>query len=117
MAQDPYGYKETAAPAMAAGDGASTMWMGFSSLICCAVGPCMCQMPFLVAFPLGLYAAYSGYLGLGDRAGGDGNDRAMNMTGLIGGLVSAGVSGIYLLFWAMYILLIVFVMGAGMLEQ
>lgn len=113
MAQDPYGYKESGPAMTSGGDGAMSMWLGFASLMLCAIGPCMCQVPFLIAFPVGAYATYAGYTTLADAPADDGNTRAMGTAGMIGGLVSALIAGGFIAFWVLYVGFLFVMMGMG----
>ena len=54
MSNDPYGYGEEtpAAPA----DLSRVLWYGVGALLCAALGPCLCYLPYIAAIPLGWMA-------------------------------------------------------------
>ncbi len=54
MSSDPYGYEEQSPPAPA--DLSRVLWYGVGALLCAAVGPCLCYLPYLAAIPLGWMA-------------------------------------------------------------
>jgi hypothetical protein len=106
MAQDPYGYVDSA-PRGGSGDAAQAMWFGVAAAMLGSVGICFCYMPYFVSLPLGLYATVKGYRSLGGDSADDTKGRAMATAGMISGLLSSIVSGMFVVFWLMYLLVIV----------
>ncbi len=57
MANDPYGFPEATPGGAPANDELSkVLWMGVGSVLCAAVGPCLCYLPYLAGIPLGVLA-------------------------------------------------------------
>ena len=54
MSNDPYGYTEEAPAAPA--DLSRVLWYGVGALLCAALGPCLCYLPYIAAIPLGWMA-------------------------------------------------------------
>ena len=54
MSNDPYGYADEAPRGPA--DLSRVLWYGVGALICAAIGPCLCYLPYLAAIPLGWMA-------------------------------------------------------------
>lgn len=120
MAQDPYGYSDSAAGGGDLSTDASTaMWLGIAATTLGSVGVCFCYVPYLIALPLGIMALFRGWKVYNTAKEGT-SERTMASAGLVAGALSSGVSGMFVLFMAMYVLLIlvymvlIFVMvGAG----
>ena len=100
MAQDPYGYVE-AATGEASGAASQAMWFGVASAIFASVGLCACYMPYFVASPLGIYAAYKGFQALNVAT--EARDRNMATAGLTAGIIAGLVSTMFVLFILAYV--------------
>ena len=107
MARDPYGFEDTAPPASAEGDASQAMWFGVIAAMLGSVGVCFCYLPYLVALPMGIYAAWKGYLAVSAAVPPHPKDRAMATAGLVSGTISAVVSGMFVVFLLLYALLVV----------
>jgi hypothetical protein len=107
MAQDPYGYTESVStsPENAA---STAMWSGVISVICAMMGPCMCYFPYMIAWPLGAYAMYSGYAAYQNAQG---HERNMAMAGLVTGTAAFSLTTLVLLAIIAYIGLYVVLFG------
>ncbi len=123
MARDPYGYEDTAPPASAEGDASQAMWFGVTAAMLGSVGVCFCYLPYVVALPMGAYAAWKGYRAVSAAVPPHPKDRAMATAGLVSGTISALVSGMFVVFLLMYVVLVVaymamlfLVLGAGIAE-
>lgn len=102
---DPYGYVETAPPPTG-GLAAQAMYAGVFALICAAMGPCLCYVPYLAAIPLGGYALYAGsqVRSTGDALGAA--EGAMATGGMIAGGVAAMLGMFVVLLGAAYFVLV-----------
>jgi uncharacterized membrane protein len=106
MAPDPYGFEDSAPTGASSGDDASrAMWFSVSSALLAAVGMCFCYVPYFVALPLGIYGAYLGQRALSTTT--DTNGRSMATAGLVAGIISSLVSGMFSLFIVLYAMFIV----------
>lgn len=113
MAQDPYGFDD-AAPGASVADASRAMWFSVSSALLSASAMCFCYVPYLVAFPLGVYGAWLGSRVLSTNT--EPGARSMATAGLVAGAVSAFVSGMVSLVMLLYCLFIVFAVMAGVAE-
>lgn len=109
MPTDPYGFEDSAptggASGGASGEASRAMWFAVSSALLTSVGMCFCYVPYFIALPLGIYGAYLGSRALSTTT--DVNGRSMATAGLVAGILSSLVSGMFALFIALYALLIV----------
>lgn len=111
MAQDPYGFTPAAPGSTLTGGSASlAMWLGVGAAMLSSVGMCFCYAPYVVAFPMGVAAMWHGSRSMRDAAPGDDTGRSMATAGMVSGLLSALVSGAFLLFVALYLMLYVGIM-------
>jgi len=101
MAPDPYGFEDSGLTGGASGDDASrAMWFSVSAALLSAVGMCFCYVPYFVALPLGVYGAFLGQRALSTST--DINSRSMATAGLVAGILSSLVSGMFSLFILLY---------------
>ena len=111
---DAYGYAESTPAANT--NASQAMYAGVFALMCAALGPCLCYVPYIAALPLGGYALWAGSQ---VRAGSDPLATAES-TMATGGMLSGGValllSMMVVLLVGGYILLLVFVGLAGNLD-
>ncbi|MDP2308156.1 MAG: hypothetical protein Q8P18_19205 [Pseudomonadota bacterium] len=105
MPTDPYGFEDSAPVGTSSGDASRAMWFSVSSAMLTSVGMCACYVPYFVALPLGIYGAYLGSRALSTTT--DVNGRSMATAGLVAGIISSLVSGMFALFIALYALVIV----------
>ena len=109
---DPYGYADapTAAPT---GQAVQSMYAGLFALICAAVGPCLCYVPYLVALPLGGYAIFAGSQVRGGSDALAASEKAMATGGMIAGSVAVLLAVLIMLFVAAYVILVFGIVAAG----
>lgn len=112
MAQDPYGYGATAraipSPAgFGSREASKAMWLGVAASALTSVGLCLMYLPYLAACPLGGYALWRSYQVAQTLAPDDRDGRAMVNAGMLTGGVSFVVSGLFCLFWALYLAFVV----------
>lgn len=100
MAQDPYGFPETAATGSSS-DAVNAMWYGIASAILTAVGICACYVPYFIGAPLGFLAAWKGMKAMEGAV--DARDKAMATAGMVSGLIGGIISGLFSLFILMYV--------------
>ena len=113
MGSDAYGCTDTAAPR---GDSRalSTMWIGIGACILGAVSPCLCYLPWVIAFPMGCVGLYRSLRADRSTLSATGKavaDAAMVTNGLVVafGLIFLG----FLLFYLLYVGGMWLFMGAG----
>jgi hypothetical protein len=93
---DPYGFPESTPESSNGSAPLLALWCGVGASLCMAVGPCMCYMPYFLAFPLTFLAILYGWKGYTSLAG---LEKQTAMAGLLMGLVC----GILLLFFTLMI--------------
>lgn len=109
MAQDPYGFDESAPATGRADDAPRAMWLALGAAFLGSIGICFCYLPYLAALPMGIYAAY-----LGSRALNHAKDeptRTMANAALVSGMLSTGVNAMFSLFFLIYALMMIAYMG------
>ncbi len=112
---DPYGYSEPAP--LSTGSATQALYAGVFALICAAIAPCLCYMPYLMALPLGGYAMYAGSQ---VRGGGDAlstSESTMATGGMIAGAVASMLSLTVLLLVVGYFILVFGMMALGAANQ
>lgn len=107
---DPYGYVETA-PSYS-GQATQAMYAGVFALICAAMAPCLCYIPYLAALPLGGYALYAGSQVRGGTDALAGAESSMATGGMIAGGVAALLSLMVLLLFGAYMAMVVLMVAA-----
>lgn len=114
MAQDPYGFKDSGPVALdatgASADATRAMQLALCSALLGSVGVCFCYVPYLIALPMSVYAAFLGNRAL--RAVTTEEGRALANGGLVGGILAACVSAIFSLFFLLYLGIMVVYFGA-----
>ena len=115
MAQDPYGFADTAPadgdPARAA---SIALWSGIAALICGMAAPCCCYFTYLAALPLSVVALWQGVKG--QQAAHEG-DRTSATATIVAGSVGLFFSFIWLAAVIFYVLYIAVVMFAVMASE
>lgn len=104
---DPYGYADP--NAASAGQASQALYAGVFALICAAVAPCLCYMPYLAALPLGGYAIFVG----SQAQRGDPSERTMATAGMLAGGVAAVLSLMVILGVVAYMILVFGVIALG----
>lgn len=79
------------------------MYAGVFALICAAVAPCLCYMPYLAALPLGGYAIF---VGSQAQRSVDASEKAMATAGMLAGGVAAVLSLMVILGVVAYMILV-----------
>lgn len=114
MAQDPYGFSDTAAPASAEDGTASwALWSGVAAALCAAVGPCTCYMTYLLAIPAGFAGVYFGWKGA--TSGATGLSRSASTAGLVAGIIALIPSMLIVIGLTLYVVIIFVALLAGAL--
>jgi len=113
VAQDPYGFKDSGPVALdaagASADAARAMWLALGAALLGSVGICFCYVPYLIALPMSVYAAFLGNRAL--RAVTTEDGRALANGGMVGGVVAACVSAMFSLICLLYLGFIIVYFG------
>jgi hypothetical protein len=72
-----------------------------AAALAASIGPCVCYLPYLVAIPLGGYAAWAGYQAM---QRGNSAERTMGTAGMVGGGLAALLGGVVFGLFALYII-------------
>mgnify|MGYP003336302600 FL=1 len=111
MAQDPYGYTDSATGGGdLSADARMAMWLGIAATTLGSVGVCFCYVPYVIALPLGVMALMRGWR-VYNTAKLESPERQMASAGLVAGAMSTGVSAMFVLFLIVYICFIVLYFG------
>lgn len=111
MAQDPYGYNDSAdGGGDLSTDARTAMWLGIAATTLGSVGVCFCYVPYLIALPLGVMALLRGWK-VYNVARLDSPERNMASAGLVAGAMSTGVSAMFVLFMLVYVCFLILYFG------
>lgn len=100
---DPYGFPEST-PESSGSSPLLALWCGAGASLCMAIGPCMCYMPYLFAFPLTFLAIIYGWRGYTSLSG---FEKQTAMVGLVMGLVCGMLLSVFILMIVAYLVLMV----------
>ncbi len=85
------------------------MWLALTAALLGSVGICFCYVPYVVALPIGIYAAWLGSRALATAT--DENGRSMATAGLVSGIISSLVNAMFAVFFLFYAFMFVAYIG------
>lgn len=117
MATDPYGFPETSPGGGGSpGDAVMALWLAMASLMVCAVAPCMCYAPTLVAVPMSGAAVFLSFRARQSSAAAGQDMSAISTAGMLGGVFGLMLSLMFsalFLFYVLYMFVIVGLAASG----